>query len=156
MAKQAFPDAFAELTKMMKNYRVPGVDWHELMASQQKNVEALTKANQVLLEGAQAVVQREVELLQKAMQEFADASRGLMQEGDPQAHTERRLELARASFETALRNMRELAEMAGRANREALEMINQRALESFEEIRSAMAQEHDGAAEKREPGARRP
>jgi phasin family protein len=155
MAKRAFPDAFTELTKMMKNYRVPGVDWQELMASQQKNVEALTKANQVLLEGAQAVVQREVELLQKAMQEFADASRGLMQEGDPRAHTQRRLELARASFETALRNMRELAEMAGRANREALEMINQRALESFEEIRSAMAHERDSDAEKRETGAGR-
>jgi hypothetical protein len=51
--------------------------------------------------------------------------------------------------------MRELAEMAGRANREALEMINQRALESFEEIRSAMAQERDSGAEKRENGAGR-
>ena len=155
MAKRAFPDAFAELTKMMKGYQVPGVDWQELMASQQKNVEALTKANQVLLEGAQAVVQREVELLQKAMQEFAEASRGLMQEGDPQAHTQRRLELAKASFETALRNMRELAEMAGRANREALEMVNQRALESFDEIRTAMTQERESGTHKREDGAGR-
>ena len=34
--------------------------------------------------------------------------------------------------------MRELAEVAGRSNREALEVINQRALESFEEIKQAM------------------
>ena len=155
MAKQAFPDAFAELTKMMQSYQVPGVDWHELMASQQKNVEALNKANQVLLEGAQSVIQREVELLQQAMQEFADASRGLMQEGDPQAHTQKRLELASASFEAALRNMRELAEMAGRANREALETINQRALESFEEIRTAMVQKRGSGAGKQEGGASR-
>jgi phasin family protein len=155
MAKQAFPDAFADFTKMMKGYQVPGVDWQELIAAQQKNVEALTRANQVLLEGAQGVVQREVELLQKAMQEFAEASRGLMQEGDPQAHAQRRLELAKTSFETALRNMRELAEMAGRANREALEMINQRALESFEEIRTAVTQERDSGAQKRETGAGR-
>jgi phasin family protein len=155
MAKRAFPDAFAELTRMMQGYQVPGVDWQELMASQQKNVEALTRANQVLLEGAQAVVQREVELLQQAMQEFAEASRGLMREGDPQAHAHRRLELAKASFETALRNMRELAELAGQANREALEMINQRALESFEEIRTAMATERDSGARKRETGAER-
>ncbi len=155
MAKRAFPDAFAELTNMMKSYRVPGVDWQELIASQQKNVEALTKANQVLLEGAQAVVQREVELLQKAMQEFADASRGLMHEGDPQAQAQRRLELARTSFEAALRNMRELADMAGRANREALETINQRALESFDEIRTAMARERESGAEKQEQRADR-
>ena len=76
-------------------------------------------------------------------------------ESDPQAHAQRRLELAKTSFETALRNMRELAEMAGRANREALEMVNQRALESFEEIRTAMAHERDRGAPKREGGAGR-
>ena len=61
-----------------------------------------------------------------------------MQQGDPQAQAAKRLELAKASFEAALRNMRELAEVAGRSNREALEVINQRALESFEEIKKAM------------------
>ena len=153
MAKQAFPYDFTDLSKMMKDYQVPGVDWQELMASQQKNVEALTKANQVLFEGAQAVVQREVEIMQKAMQEFAEASRDLMQEGDPQAQAQKRLELARTSFEVALRNMRELAEMAGRSNREALEMINRRAMESFDEIRGAMAQKRDSGAPEREGGA---
>jgi phasin family protein len=146
MTKQAFPYDITDLTRIMKDYQVPGVDWQELMASQQKNVEALTRANQVLLEGAQAVIQREVEIMQKAMQEFAEASRELMQEGDPQAQAQKRLELAKASFEAALRNMRELAEMAGRSNREALEMINQRAMESFDEIRSAMAQKREGGA----------
>jgi phasin family protein len=86
--------------------------------------------------------------MQKAMQEFAEASRELMQEGDPQAQAQKRLELAKASFEAALRNMRELAEMAGRSNREALEMINKRAMESFDEIRSAMAQKWEGGAGK--------
>jgi phasin family protein len=148
MTKQAFPYDITDLTRIMKDYQVPGVDWQELMASQQKNVEALTRANQVLLEGAQAVIQREVEIMQKAMQEFAEASRELMQEGDPQAQAQKRLELAKASFEAALRNMRELAEMAGRSNREALEMINKRAMESFDEIRSAMAQKWEGGAGK--------
>ena len=148
MAKQTFPYDFTELTRMMRDYQVPGVDWQELMASQQKNVEALTKANQVLFEGAQAVIQREVEILQKAMQEFAEASRDLMQEGDPQAQTQKRLELAKASFEAALRNMRELAELAGRSNREALETINKRAMESFDEIRSAMAHKRGSPSSK--------
>ena len=140
MAKQAFPYDFTDFAELMKGYQLPGVDWQELMASQQKNVEAVTKANQVLFEGAQAVVQREVEILQKAMQEFAEASRDMLHEGDAQAQTQKRLELAKASFETALQNMRELAELATRSNREALELINQRAIESFDEIRSAVTQ----------------
>lgn len=146
MTKQAFPYDFADFTKMMRDYQLPGIDWQELMASQQKNLEALTKANQVLFEGAQAVVQREVEILQKAMQEFAEASRDLMHEGDAQAQTQKRLELAKASFETALSNMRELAELATQSNREALELINRRAMEGFEEIRRAMSHKRQGAA----------
>jgi phasin family protein len=137
-AKSPFPYDMTDFSKIMADYKIPGVDWQEVIAAQQKNLQALAKANQVLVEGAQAVMRREIEILQKAMAELAEASRELMQQGDPQAQASKRLELAKTSFEAAIQNMRELAEVAGRSNREALEVINQRALESFEEIRKAM------------------
>lgn len=138
MAKSSVPPDMTDFTKIMGDYKIPGVDWQEVIASQQKNLQALAKANQVLVEGAQAVMRREIEILQKAMAEAAEASKELMQQGDPQAQASKRLELAKTSFEAAVQNMRELAEVAGRSNREALEVINQRALESFEEIKRAM------------------
>jgi phasin family protein len=137
-AKSPFPQDMTDFSKIMADYKIPGVDWQEVMAAQQKNLQALAKANQVLVEGAQAVMRREVEILQKAMAELADASKELMQQGDPQAQASKRLELAKTSFEAAIQNMRELAEVAGRSNREAMEVINQRALEGFEEIRKAL------------------
>ena len=137
-AKAPFPQDMTDFTKIMADYKIPGVDWQEVIAAQQKNLQALAKANQVLVEGAQAVMRREIEILQKAMAELAEASRELMQQGDPKAAASKRLELAKTSFEAAIQNMRELAEVAGKSNREALEVINQRALESFEEIRKAM------------------
>jgi phasin family protein len=141
MAKQQHsPYDLTDLTKMMRNYQMPGVDWQELMASQQKNVAALTKANQLLMQGAQTVMQRQVEILQKAMAEAVEASQELMREGDPQAGAQKRFELARASFEAAIKNMRELAELATKSNQEALEVINQRAVESFEEIKKTLEQ----------------
>ena len=138
MAKASFPYDMTDFNKILGEYKIPGVDWQEVIASQQKNLQALAKANQVLVEGAQAVMRREIEILQKAMAEAAEASKELMQQGDPQAQASKRLELAKASFEAAVQNMRELAEVAGRSNREALDVINQRALESFEEIKKAM------------------
>jgi phasin family protein len=138
MAKQQQPTFdFGDFTKLMSDYQIPGVDWQEIMASQQKNLAALTQANQVLMQGAQAVMQRQVEILQRAMAEAMSASQELMQEGDPQANATKRFELAKASFEAAIANMRELAELAGKSNREALEVINKRALDSFEEIKAA-------------------
>lgn len=141
MAKQqGSPYGLTDLSKMLRDYQMPGVDWQELMASQQKNVAALTKANQLLMQGAQTVMQRQVEILQKAMGEAVEASQELMKEGDPQAGAQKRFELARASFEAAIKNMRELAELAAKSNQEALEVINQRAVESFEEIKKALEQ----------------
>ncbi len=56
-----------DFTKLASEFQIPGVDWQELLASQQKNLQALGKANQVLVEGAQTVMRREIEILQKAM-----------------------------------------------------------------------------------------
>lgn len=148
MAKQQTPYDPSDFAKLMKDFQIPGVDWQELMDSQQKNVAALTRANQLLMEGAQAVVQREMEILQRAMREAAEASQELTREGDPQANAARRFELARTSFETALNNMRELAEMASKSNREALDVINQRALEAFEEIGRSVERQRGGGSQR--------
>jgi phasin family protein len=138
MAKSPFPFDMPDFTKIMGETKIPGVDWQELIAAQQKNMEALSKANQVMVEGAQAVVQRQVEVMQKAMAELTEASQALIGEADPKTQAEKRVALAKASFETALGNMRELAELAGRSNSEALEVINRRAVEGFDEIKQAI------------------
>ena len=129
-----------DFSKLMGQFQVPGVDWQGLIAAQQKNLEAVAKANQVLFEGASAVMRRELEVLQAAMDEAVASSQELMRGGgDPQANAARRMELARAAFERALENMRELSELAARCNREALDVVNRRTLEAFDEMRAALA-----------------
>lgn len=138
MANQYTPFDVTDFSKILREFKIPDVDWQEIMASQQRNLAALTKANQVLMEGAQTVMQREVEILQNAMAEVNDAARDLMQADDPQAGAAKRLELAKESFAAAVSNMRELAELATKSNREALDVINQRALEGIEEIKAVV------------------
>jgi phasin family protein len=128
-----------DISKMFGDFNVPGVDWQEVMASQQKNITALTEANQRLVEGAQAVVQQQSQIMSKAMSELSAASQELMQEGDVQASAQKRFDLAKASFESAVTNMKELAELAGQSNSEAMDIINKRATEAFAEI-SALIQ----------------
>jgi phasin family protein len=116
--------------------KIPDIDWHELMAAQRKNWAALGQANKVWLEGTQKVVRREVEILQSALAEAAEASMDMMKEGDARAAAEKRLDLAKSSFEKALGNIKELSEAASRANQEALDVIHQRAIESLEEFKA--------------------
>jgi phasin family protein len=134
--KKDSPFDFGDITKMFSDLSVPGVDWQEVMASQQKNITALTEANRRLIEGAQAVVQQQSQIMNKAMAELSEATQELMKEGDPQAGAQKRFDLAKSSFEKAVANMQELAELAGHSNSEAMAIINKRAAEAFEEIRS--------------------
>ncbi|MEZ5931351.1 MAG: phasin family protein [Alphaproteobacteria bacterium] len=137
MAKKTeSPFDFGDISKMFSDFKVPGVDWQEVMASQQKNITALTEANKRLMEGAQAVMQQQSQIMSKAMAELSDATQELMKQGDPQTGAQKRFDLAKSSFEKAVANMQELAELAGQSNSEALEIINKRAAEAFEEIKS--------------------
>jgi phasin family protein len=129
---------FADLSRVLGELKFPEVDWQELMAAQQKNWAALGQANKVWLEGSQKVRQREVEILQSAFAEAAQASKDMMQEGDARAAAEKRLEVAKSSFEKAIGNIRELTEAASRANQDALAVIQKRAMEGFDEIQAML------------------
>lgn len=138
MAKNDYPYDFADMSKMFADMKVPGVDWQAVMKSQQKNISALTEANQKLFEGAQAVMKQQAEILQKSMTELTAASQEMMKQGDPKEGAQKRFDLAKTSFEAAVANMQELADVAGKSNGEVLEIINKRANEAMEEIKTVI------------------
>ncbi|MEM7026371.1 MAG: TIGR01841 family phasin [Pseudomonadota bacterium] len=138
MADPKSPYDLGELSKLLSNFKIPEIDWQGVMAAHQKNWAALSEANQVWLEGAQKVMHKEVEVLQKAMAEAAEASKEMMKEGDARAAAEKRLEHAKASFESAVSNMRERSDLMSKSGQEALNVIHRRALENFEEIKALL------------------
>ncbi|MGF1527968.1 MAG: phasin family protein [Candidatus Competibacterales bacterium] len=129
-----------DLTKLMGNMQMPGVDMEAMMASQRKNLEALAQANQVAAQGMQTVVRRQTELLAEAMAQANEASRQLTGAGNPQEMTTRQAELVRQAFEKAINDMRELAELVNKANADTFEVVNRRFNESLEELRSMVEQ----------------
>ena len=139
------PDKLFNYRRMMANWsqlageaRAAGVDWQELVASHRRNLEAVTKANQLSIEGAQAVLRRQGEIMRQAMSEAVSMSRELVQAGGPEEKLARQAELAKEAFEMALANMREVAEMVSRSNHEALDLVNRRVSEGLDEIKTAL------------------
>ena len=96
-----------EFSKMLKQYNLPGVDMDALMASQKKNLEALTQANRIALEGMQAVAERQAKILQETMNEASTAVDVLSKAGSPSEVAAKQAELAKGAFERALSNMRD-------------------------------------------------
>ena len=128
-----------DFSKMLENYKLPGVDMDALVAAQKKNIEALTKANQTAFDGAQAVAKRQMEILQKTMEDLQSMSKDAMAQGEPQDKMKGQADAMKTALETAIKNMREIAEMMAKANTEAYEHINKRVTESMEEIQGVMA-----------------
>lgn len=124
-----------EFSNMLKQYKLPGVDMDSLVASQKKNVEALTSANRVAFEGLQAVVKRQAEILQETMNEASKAVDALSKAGSPPEVAAKQAELAKDAFERALSNMRELAEMVAKSSQDATSTINARISTSLDEMK---------------------
>jgi phasin family protein len=147
MIKDFDPTKMADqFSKLMKNYKLPGVDVDAVVANQRKNVEALTSANRVALEGMQAVVKRQVEIVQETMNEASKAFDSIAKAGSPPEAAAKQAELAKNAYERALSNARELAEMVSKAQQEATSAINARIAESLDEFKDMVLKLKSGAS----------
>ena len=129
-------NGFFDVTKAMGDFRLPGIDFEAVAAAQRKNIEALTQANQLAVEGVQAVVRRQVEIAREAMDEFSAVMRDFVQpNGSPEDRFAKQAEYSKAALEKGVANARELAELVTKANTEAFNVLNKRVTESLDEVR---------------------
>lgn len=124
-----------DLQKMIQGMNVPGVDMSSVVASQQRNIEALTEANKLAAEGMQAVAQRQVELLRQMMEETSKGVQEVMTAGSPQKSMSKETELAQTALAQSIANMREVAEMITRSQNEAVDVLANRMTESLDELK---------------------
>ena len=134
-SKQSFLDY--DVSKAFAGFALPGFNVDAMMAAQRKNVEALTQANQLAIEGAQALARRQVEIAREALEEARSLFREFSQPGAPQERLAKNTEIAKATFEKSLATAKELTELVTKSNAEAFNVLTKRVTESFEEIRDA-------------------
>ena len=118
-----------DFSKLLGQYKIPGVDFSAIMEREKKNIKALTRANKVAYEGWQALFKRQAEIFQETMSQTMAAAK-------KQDAMKVRADVAKQGFETALGNMKELAEMAAKSQSEAFEIVRKRIGENMEEMRS--------------------
>lgn len=136
------PRKFSEMfdpQKFGESFKLPGVESQALLATQQKNLEAMTQANRIAFEGMQAVAQRQVEIMREAMEETSRSLNAIADAKSPEERFTKQVDVAKQTFEKALANLREIAEMNAKSNAEAMELINKRLSETMEEFKKAFA-----------------
>lgn len=128
-----------DITKVIGDFKMPGVDVEALIASQRRNIEAVTAANQLAFEGLQAAARRQAEILRSSLEEASGYVNQVVAAGTPEEKAARQTELVKAAFEKAIANAREVSELLAKSNTEAAEILSKRVSESLDELKSAIA-----------------
>ncbi len=131
--------AVEEFTKMIGGMKIPALpDTEALLGAHRRNMEALSAANRIALEGAQTVAKRHMEIMQQTMAELTETMYALASADAPQAKAAKQAELLKRAYERAVANTSELSDLIQRSNREALEQLNKRFTEAMDEVKRLM------------------
>jgi phasin family protein len=132
----------------LPSFNLPNVDSDVLIESQRKNIEAVTKANQVAFAGTQMIVQRQAEILRQAMDEATRAVQEMTKPGKPADIWTSQTVLLKEAYELALANLRELTEIGAKWNGEAAEVLSHRISDGLDELKGAFKEEQAVAKDK--------
>ena len=125
-----------DVTKMFADFRFRPFDVEAVWAAQRRNIEALSHANQLAVEGAQAFAQRQLELTRQAFEGFSTLLRDLTQPASTEDRIAKNTEYAKQMLEKGVSHGREIAALAAKTGTEAAEVLHRRASEGLDEIRA--------------------
>jgi phasin family protein len=133
--------AAEEFTRMVAQLKFPAMpDADALLGAHKRNIDALSAANRIAMEGAQTVAKRHMEIMQQTLAELTETMQALAAPDAPQAKAAKQAELLKRAYQRAVANTSELSELIQRANRDALEELNKRFTEAMDEVKRLMEQ----------------
>jgi phasin family protein len=124
-----------DFTKALTEGKLPQIDTAALFEAQQKNMDALVAANKAAAAGYQDLFQKQVSIFEETVAEAQKQFKDVDLKLDAKSATAQ-TELAKAAFEKAIANMKDLAETAQKANTEAYEIVSARVKASIEELKA--------------------
>lgn len=130
MKTQTAPNAAAP-AEFLKNLPLPTLDLEALVATQKRNLDAAVEAHRVATEGIKAIAARQEEIVKGAVGELQNLGRELK---TPEKYVELATAMARKSFD----QVREVAELAAKANKDVLEVVIKRSNDSLNELKAAV------------------
>jgi phasin family protein len=117
--------------EFLKNLPTPAVDFEALVTTQKRNFDAAIEAHRVAAEGFKAIAKRQEEVIKETISQLQSQAGKLEA---PEKLLETTTAIARRSFD----QVRELAEMTARTNKEVLDLVVKRSNDALAELKAAV------------------
>ncbi|MGF6720993.1 phasin family protein [Paraburkholderia sp. GAS41] len=125
---------FGEYTKLITQFKLPGVDIAGILESRRKDIEALAEANMTALAGVQQLGQKQVEIARSTMVELQGLVTRLRSPGSESVASTG--EGVQKALQKAFVDMQELADAAYRAQTDSIAVVTKRFAEHVEELKA--------------------
>ena len=135
MAKDNDNESFMDMfSQFGKNLNLPKVDVESILNHQRKNLEALQKAASANAAGANEIMAKQREALQEGLKEITETIQGFRASA-PQDMLTKQAEIARKSFESAVKQAGEVGEILRKSGMETTEILRDRIKTAMDEIK---------------------
>ncbi len=130
-----------DVTKIFADFRFRPFDVEAAWAAQRRNLEALSQANQLAVEGVQALAKRQFELTRETFEGFSALWRDLATPASTEDRIAKNTDYVKQMMEKGVKHGGEIATITAKAGSEAAEILHKRASESLDEIRAFASQQ---------------
>ena len=137
MAKKPETESILDMfSKLGSEMKLPKVDVEAILGNHRKNLEALEKSAKAAASGASSLLAKQREVLQETLHEISAMAESYRAPGNPQELLSKQADFARRSFEAAVKNASETAEIVKKSGMESIDILRERIRESMQELRS--------------------
>jgi phasin family protein len=129
---------FADMSKIMGDFKFPFYDTEALMSTYRRNLEAFAAVNQAAIETAQTLARRQTEMVRQGFEEATGLINAVLSSPTPEEKVMRQAEASKAAVEKYIATARDFTDTVSKYQTKALETVGTRVTESVEELRGIM------------------
>ena len=113
----------------------PMFDGDRMVAAQQRNLDAWASASQIVVDGVKAIAQRQSEIMQSSVGQWVATGQGAMNGKPAYFKPADQIATVRSGYEQAVNNARELAEIALKAQSEAVDVLTKCMMANIDDLK---------------------
>ena len=139
-ANGAFKNPFADFdfTKIAGEFKFPVVPVETIVETSRKNFAAFTTASTATVESIKSIAQRQGDMIRAAMEDLSKHGSEVLAAATVEEKAAKQIDFAKKSYELALANAKELAELYSKSQAEAIATLSERVSELSDEVKAAI------------------
>ncbi len=139
MARKTESESFVDMFKSFgEQLKMPSVDVDKIIEHHRRNLETLEKTAKAATSGASDLMAKQRDMLQETLREVTEMAQNFRAGANPQDMMAKQADFAKRSFETAIKNASEMADVVRKSSTETIEILRSRIKEAMEEIQDGM------------------